>query len=166
MSHNFSSLCLYLLVECAWERVGVCVTVCAHVEARGGCLVSSCISPLGLDAGSLSHWPRSSPVQWSWLAGELKGPASLGVSSSGVKAIPSFFTWILGIWTWVLMFLQQVCYPRPSSKHITPWSICPALLLYILFLEKQPGNSMLIPFRKEMTAKGQWEPLSPHTTHF
>ena len=84
------------------ERVGVRVSVCAHVEARGGCLVSFCISTLGLDAGSdpeahqfsEAGWPVNSRVLplWESSALESRPHPAFHMNSGDLNLGPDVFT--------------------------------------------------------------------------
>lgn len=97
---------------CAPVHVGhTHVCECMYMEARGWLWESSIISHL-LFGDRVSHWTRGSLTR---LAGMTSSPRDLPVSSShegvmDVDSCISLLKWMVGIWTQVLILVQQGLY--------------------------------------------------------
>lgn len=72
------------------------VCVCAYVEAKGSCQVSSSVTMYL----TFSFWTQRSLIQLGWMASELQGFPFLCLPSTGIMSQnchASLFVWMLGI---------------------------------------------------------------------
>lgn len=115
-------MCVYVYVfVCMCACVYICICASVHAEEEGvhahTCAEAKvAISCPALSRMSLFPWDRvchctqSLPSLWGWLASDLSGSSH---STGHLWSHPAFM-WVLGIWTQILMFMQQ------ALSHMEP----------------------------------------------
>ena len=124
--------CLTFASLCVWH-VFECTCLCTSQRRMAGTFIYCSMS---CSAKIRSHWKRSCRLDGWMGALRICLPLSTIPTLHAHAAIPGFFTWVLGIWTHVLMLVQQALLstetypPAPSTlaefnlhdlSHIKIW---------------------------------------------
>lgn len=125
---RFSSLSFLIFSFVPTSGVCICVGMCVCMHVRRPKVSTSYLLSLASSHltfwGRVSLWTRRSPIWLDWLATNPETSSCLCLASRiiGVHGHPYFLfvflfnTWVLGIYTEVLMLSWQVFYPQ-SFQH-------------------------------------------------